>query len=770
MIAHPIFSDFSAGEESPRMLGRSDLPAYQKGARTIENFVPHLQGGVERRPGTIYVADSYSHSVKGRLIPWQGPVNQYHLELFVSGIRIYKASTGTLVHTITTAGASVTAWTEDQIAELDWDFDGATIMYIVHPSWKPKKLVHTTPTSDTAWALTEPAITVTGYTDTTLFNATDKYPAVVCFFATRLIFAAPNLYPNTIFFSQSWNVGTGTNRYETFTTDTSSPYDSFAGFSVAPAFNRGGKIMWLAGRNALVGGSTSGEFIIGSGENGLDPNYPGDIKTWTFYGGSGPKARVGDGILFVQKGKRKLRELIVTDAAQYKCNDLMLVSDHIGGAGIVDVDFQMFPTPRIYATRVDGQIAVLTYEALYDMKAWSRFITGDPDLEDGFDCVSITADSEGMDQVWAIVKRDVDGETKRFIERFAPWSPFDWDTFEESIYCDCSTTIHLDQETIEGCVIDTLVTIEITGHPFVDGDIIRITAHEVSHTYYWGYVSYYTSYLVGIYSLRKTDANHFVLRNEADTEDIDATKGIAYSWEEPIPATFQIGDTITGETSGNTAVITGIDEERWELYFGSANVNDPFYDDGAVMNAWETWGGVSSYSFLMPDWDDQGLDDVIEIMKVFAGYLRYAGKTLQVFADSAVQAECVVDENGDFEIAEYAHYITFGLEYDSVLLLMPIEAGVGEGSAQGRKKRVDRITLRLIDSVGCMVGPALDDLYLAKFRQTTAEMGEVTQPMNGDIEIPFPGEYETFGNVYVVGNEPLPLTVVAVMPRMETTE
>jgi hypothetical protein len=462
----------------------------------------------------------------------------------------------------------------------------------------------------------------------------------------------------------------------------------------------------------------------------------------------------------VQKGGRTLREIIVTDAAQYKCNDLLLVSDHIGGSGIVDIDFQMLPTPRIYATRADGQLAVLTYEALYDMKAWSRFITGNSDLGDGFESISITSDSEGMDQVWAIVKRDVNGVTKRFIERFAAWSPFDWDTFKKAVYVDCATSISLLSAAVQSISFTTIITINATAHGLSDAMKIRLTGPAGGDSSLEG----------PIYTVQYIGVDSFSLRNETDTANIDATNGrITEDAGGACPTSWTMGDTLTGDTSSNTATITGFNAGRTMVYFGSASQFDPFATDTSITASTDSWADVTGECWLDATVDGN-IDLVEQVQKEFTGYTRYAAKTLQVFADEIVQPPVEVDATGAFELAEYANYITFGLEYDSVLLLMPIEAGVGEGSAQGRKKRVDRITLRLIDSVGCMVGPALDDLYLAKFRQTNAEMGEVTQPQDGDIEIPFPGEYETFGDVYVVGNEPLPLTVVAVMPRMETTE
>jgi hypothetical protein len=65
----PLLTDFSAGELSPRLAGRVDLPVYFKGAQEITNFRVQTLGGVTKRPGTSLLAGTVSDA-KARLIPW----------------------------------------------------------------------------------------------------------------------------------------------------------------------------------------------------------------------------------------------------------------------------------------------------------------------------------------------------------------------------------------------------------------------------------------------------------------------------------------------------------------------------------------------------------------------------------------------------------------------------------------------------------------------------------------------------------------------------
>ena len=48
-------NDFTHGELSPKMLARTDLQIYMKGAKRIRNMVVIAQGGAKRRFGTKYI-------------------------------------------------------------------------------------------------------------------------------------------------------------------------------------------------------------------------------------------------------------------------------------------------------------------------------------------------------------------------------------------------------------------------------------------------------------------------------------------------------------------------------------------------------------------------------------------------------------------------------------------------------------------------------------------------------------------------------------------
>jgi hypothetical protein len=124
-----LLSDFTYGELTPRMLGRTETPVYHKGAQTIENFVPMIQGGFRKRTGTIQLGNSYNNStcrlmrmvISGSLF--------YILEFTNDLIRVWKNGT-TLLGT-TYAVPYLTA--ELNSLQFGWAYPNLFIAHGNHP-------------------------------------------------------------------------------------------------------------------------------------------------------------------------------------------------------------------------------------------------------------------------------------------------------------------------------------------------------------------------------------------------------------------------------------------------------------------------------------------------------------------------------------------------------------------------------------------------------------------------------------------------------------
>ena len=84
-------SNFTAGELSPQLDGRTDLGKYFNGAKTLENFTVYPHGGASRRPGSMFVHEVRDSDNKTRIIPFEfSTTDTYVLELSNLKIRFYR--------------------------------------------------------------------------------------------------------------------------------------------------------------------------------------------------------------------------------------------------------------------------------------------------------------------------------------------------------------------------------------------------------------------------------------------------------------------------------------------------------------------------------------------------------------------------------------------------------------------------------------------------------------------------------------------------------
>lgn len=133
-----IQPSFAAGELAPSLYARVDLARYQTGLRLCSNFFVMPYGGVKNRPGTRFIYGTKSDG-KARLIPFQFNDEQtYVLEFGNLYMRVYKD--GGIVESSPGVPYEVaTPYTAAQLFDLNYT-QSADVMTIVHPSHAPREL------------------------------------------------------------------------------------------------------------------------------------------------------------------------------------------------------------------------------------------------------------------------------------------------------------------------------------------------------------------------------------------------------------------------------------------------------------------------------------------------------------------------------------------------------------------------------------------------------------------------------------------------------
>lgn len=129
-----------------RLRGRYDLKQYMAAARTLYNVNSHPQGGVYRRPGSIYIDDYTSKGPLFKFVKFDYSDDlSYFLIFYDDNIDVWKNNV--LVHTI-----SATGITGLQAAQMDKE-QRANLLVLVHNDFPPKQLVRGA--NDVSWTLSD---------------------------------------------------------------------------------------------------------------------------------------------------------------------------------------------------------------------------------------------------------------------------------------------------------------------------------------------------------------------------------------------------------------------------------------------------------------------------------------------------------------------------------------------------------------------------------------------------------------------------------------
>jgi hypothetical protein len=149
------------------------------------------------------------------------------------------------------------------------------------------------------------------------------------------------------------------------------------------------------------------------------------------------------------------------------------------------------------------------------------------------------------------------------------------------------------------------------------------------------------------------------------------------------------------------------------------------------------------------------------------------GGTAQVLLDGAVHPDVVVSSNGSIALTSLGAVIHAGLGYTSTLRTMKLEAGSEFGTSQTKNKVVPKLSLRFLRTVGGKAGVANkngDNLRTLSFRTQSDPMDAPPPLFTGDKEIRVSTGWTKDCRLVVVQDQPLPMTVLMMVPVVTTNE
>ena len=786
--ANPIQSNFTAGLLTRRLRARDDLDQYSQGMRQALNgtILPH--GGFMRRSGSVFVSEVKNRtSAKNALIPFDvASDQQYIMEVGHNYIRYYanhgqvESSPGTPLETVTTYSND-----EQQDLRVAQQVD---IMYMVHPNGHPYKLSRTSLTSFTwtkvAWKdgnapmqpsnITAVTCTKTGggspYTFT--FSAVPKPGGMVTaddvgrtlrfhdgvyqittvssttvVIATELkVLADPagsgstldwalGLFsdtdgPRAVIFHDGrlWYAGSRT-APDVIVGSMSDDYDNFfrgLSYGVTPTINEDDKaivkrvqgkrlqtIMWLASQaDYMAIGSAGGEFRMFSSDAAgiLTPNAS-VVRSATYRGAAyKTPVQIDSQIMFVHSNLRELYELryeVVKD--NFSSRNLMLLAEDVPDSDV----------------NGNGGILRMAYQATPDSTIW--MVHGDGSL------IGLTYEPD--QKVLGVHTHSVGNGLATVNDIAVVQNP-----------------------TSSAHELWFLATIDVNG-----------TTEQ--------YVCYMDAqYRPALSYERATDDQKIRALDEAYFVDL----GLKYDLPVLIASFTKAAEGVFTATAHGFAdgdrVKLRAPQGPTEMDRLSAIVSDK------TTNAFKLKDGSGNY-IDTTDWADLGVVSgasttnmnsplVRKEVTTITGLDHLEGLTVAVLADGMVHPNEVV-VSGDIELNRRASIVAVGLPYSYRGETQRFTAGGKLGTGQGQPATIDKIAVVLHNTMGgsLSTGNGLErDLDAMNFRDGNGPMDQSPPLFTGTKLISVDTSWDTEPTVYFENTQPLPMTVLAVAPRMMLNE
>ena len=262
------------------------------------------------------------------------------------------------------------------------------------------------------------------------WGTTPGWPAHVCTFEGRKIYARTNAQPSGVWATKSGSYGTALDF------GVSVPIVSDDAISLQLADPN--EIGWISEGQSMAVGTTGSARTLGR-DSLQNPFLALNFRqTVVSSYGSQPvrPVKVGNSTIFASLFGRALREFVLSqDGVTYDTPDITVLSEHLFASGIVQIAYAQEPDSIIWSVNGNGELIGLTYEKNQAMAGIHRhFLPG----AGGFVESVCTIPGQDRTEVWLVVRRIINGVTKRYIERLA--APFEgsFTPPSDAWYLDCA--------------------------------------------------------------------------------------------------------------------------------------------------------------------------------------------------------------------------------------------------------------------------------------------------------------------------------------------
>jgi len=690
-------TNFTAGEMSPRLEGRTDLSKYYNGCRILENFHIHPHGGVSRRPGFRFVAEAMNSEKPVLLIPFEFNAEQTYV------LELGEDTTGQGHMRVFADHGTVLSGETEYVRDMPYtanEFDllrfaqSEDVLIMVHPNHPARKL---TRMDHDNWTLED--MVFIGQPEAWLEN---NYPSAVGFFEQRLVLAATPDKPGTLWFSRTGEM-----------TD-----------------------FRLKTREVPLDGWRDKEIVDGNGDTIRD-GKAGD--TFALLDGDGFEKR--DGI----KGQHA-----DGTTRYYRYNG---TQNAIASGADKTITFAATPG-------TDEIEAIWDSEGILDTDHWECFEVGDrteapagdaPLADDG---IEVTLSGRQASAIEFLVPRSrlwigtAGGEwtiTGPMSEALSP----------ENIKANHEGTCGASHTRPESVGFATLyiqragkkireMAYRLESDSYVSRDLTILSEHITRGG------------LTQMAYVQEPDSVLYCVRNDG------TLVALTYEPTQDVAAWTRL--TTDGSVESVTSIYNDISkrDELWIVVRRTINGVERRYIEFLEGD----FNGAIDDAFFV----DSGLTYDGPATEVVQGLDHLAGRTVSVLADGAVQTDKIVEQNGSITLDHQASIIHAGLPFTSTLQPMRLEGGSKRGTTQTKRKRITKVAVRFHNTLGGKVGPDTTHLEPVYFRSAATPMGKSHGAWSGDKSVSFPQGWNKDGLLTILQEQPLPMSVLLIVPSVVVNE
>lgn len=767
---------FAAGELSPSASARTDIARYYTGLKLCRNFMVMPYGGVRNRPGTKFVCEVADSSQLCRLIPFQFNDEQtYILQFSHQLMRVIKDGGQVLFGPGPFEGLPyqiTMPYGQFDLKQLNYT-QSADVMTFAHTSYKPRelsRLAHdnwtsadlslapriAAPASATAtatagtgatqvWRYQVTAVlddgnsideslpvtsnTVTIFADTA--SATIVWPAVTG--ATYYIVYKDNAGAGIYGFIGRATALTFTDRNITAVKTDTPPNgaDPFVG-----ANNYPGAVGYFQQRLAFAGSNLSPQTFWMS-KTGLFknfgysiPNKDDDAITFTIASTEVNKVRHLIGL-------RKLLGLTSGGEWTFTGGDSGLTAKSIqasqeGYDGSAIVPPVVVGNSAVYVQARGSRVSSFGYSLEADGFAAGDLTLFSAHLFRGYELTSVAYQKIPDSIVWYV--RDdgkLLGMTYLPEQQLVGWHWHDTDGFVESIAC-----IPEGQE-------DALYM------------VVRRTINGVQKRYVERMA---TRQILAVEDAFFVDCGlTYDGRNTDEAQRLRLTGGATWEYPEVVTMTaVGFSPFTSGSVGVNYSLERSVTDSNEDTTTESVRVEVVGYTSPTVVTVKllivcpESLRGNSTGV-----WARQA--------KTISGLGHLEGKTVSILSDGSVHPQLVVS-GGSVVLQEAAGVAHIGLPYKSDMETLDLELKNGNETVLDKKIAVTSLTVMVEESRGIFAGKDKNSLYEAKTERDTYE--QALDEITGQVEINISNDWNGKGRVFIRQSDPLPLSVLAVIPEV----